>query len=243
MSRPRKCPLCRSKFVSQSTLEGHLRKHHEKELGGMSPARYIFNIRNNKTRGTCIICGKESEFNEHTKKYNRLCNRPMCRERYIKMFRERMQRKYGKTHLLDDPDVQKKMLARRGISGEYGWSDGTPMTFTGQYEEEFLKYCDIFLNLPSADVIAPCPFPVEYNHGGKKHIYLADFFFPSLDLVIEIKATDNKGYRERDIETERVKDKAMVMSNHHYLKVADKNYDEFLEGLIEGRWTKKKFKK
>ena len=67
----------------------------------------------------CIICKKETQWNEATERYERLCS-DACKKKYRQLFRDRM-KKSGKDpdKFLNDPEQQKKMLANRKISGEY----------------------------------------------------------------------------------------------------------------------------
>jgi hypothetical protein len=89
------------------------------------------------------------------------------------------------------------------------------------------------MNWTPSDLFAPAPVCVPYTYGGKKHLYYPDFYVPSLNLIIEIKAYDNKHYRERDIEIEKTKDRAMQKSEYNYAKVHDKQYDEFFKYIKE----------
>jgi hypothetical protein len=147
-----------------------------------------------------------------------------------------MVHKFGKSHLLDDPEMQKLMLGNRSISDKYHFRDGVIFGYTGEYEREFLEYMDLALEWPSVDLTGPSPFAMPYEYEGKQVFYMPDFYIPSLDLIIEIKGT-NAHYQEREKGKELVKDKVAASSGHNYLKILDRNYDEFLEGLIERRWN------
>jgi len=206
---------------------------HKDQLGSISPAQFYFNYKYKKTGGKCIICGKPTKWNESTERYERLCEDPECRDKYREMFRQRMIKKYGKDTLLDDPDVQKKMLDSRKISGEYTWQDGTKTKYVGTYEKDFLEFLDIFLHLDPTDVISPAPQIFDYEYQGKKHFYIPDFYITSINTVIEIKSFDNKHYRQRDIGMEKEKDKAVIRSNFNYIKINDKQYDGFFNYLLK----------
>lgn len=226
-----KCPLCTNKYLNKGALYAHMTDLHEEQLNGLSPAHYYFNFKNKKTHGKCIVDGKETKFNEATEKYDRICSE-RCRKIYREQFKKRMVGKYGKEHLLNDPDVQKKMLSNRKISGEYEWSDGTKFTYTGTYEKDFLEFLDTFLGLESTDVMCPAPQIIQYTHEGKDHFYIPDVYIQSLNLIIEIKASDNNHYRSRDIDQEKSKDKAVAKTDFKYFKVFDKKYDDFFNFLI-----------
>lgn len=234
-------------------LERHLEDKHEEQLDGLSGAQFYFNLKNgyNKKFGSCIICKGPTKFNEKTKKYNRLCEKEECKEKYVAMFKARMMKTYGKESLMKDPEQQEKMLSNRKISGKYEWHDGKVFTYTGTYELEFLKMMDIFLEWNSADLIAPAPMVFKYQFEGKDHFYIPDFYIPSIDLIIEVKGSNNH-YQKRDLEKELLKEKAVlnstktqnlikpgkvvVMRTHKYIKIMDKNYDPFIEALIAGKF-------
>lgn len=237
-----KCPLCNKNFVSIQTLESHVEKHHAEQLeSGISPEQYVFNMRNHKTSGTCIMhgkvssCRKTTEFNKKTRKYNRICSNPKCKTAYVEEFKNRMINKYGREHLLNDPEVQKLMLGNRSISDTYKFSDGTSIVYTGTYELEFLQYMNLALEWPSEDLISPAPFTIYYEFEGNKLFYIPDFYIPSLDLIVEVKGT-NKHYQKREEAKEKAKDNAAQKTKHNYIKIVDKDYDDFLSGLIEGIW-------
>jgi len=228
-----KCPFCKSKYIKKELLYNHILKEHTELIPqGMSVQQFYFNTVNHKSSGQCVICKKETKWNDAVCRYDRLCSEK-CKEVYKKQFRERMMKTYGKTHLLNDPDQQKKMLENRKISGKYKWSDGTIFTYTGTYEHEFLEFMDIFMQWSSKDIISPAPQVFKYEYEGKEHFYIPDVYIPSLNLIIEIKSSDNKHYRARDIAIETVKDKLLEKSNFNYFKVFDKKYDDFYNFILK----------
>lgn len=233
-----KCQFCDKKYVKKPSLYTHMETEHKEQLNGLPPAQIYFNFKNKKEGGKCIMCGKPTQFNLMTEKYDRICS-AKCKEDYSKMFKQRMLKKYGKTTLLNDAEVQKKMLASRKISGTYEWSSDPnfKFTYTGTYEHEFLEFLDIFLNWSPKDLHSPCPFVIEYQYKGKRHFYIPDFYIPSLNLVIEVKSFENKHYRERDIEQEKAKDLAVKKGKYNYFKVHDKYYDDFFDYLIKLKST------
>ena len=216
--------------MQKQSLYQHMEKEHLDQLNGLSPAHIYFNFRNKKTFGLCVWCRvNHTDFNEETERYERFCSKK-CKDAYKKDFQNKMIKKYGKITLADSPEFQEKMLKNRKISGEYKWSDGTIYTYTGSYEKDFLEYLDKVINLDSKDVFAPCPIIFNYEYNNKKHFYIPDVYIASLKLVLEIKASDNKHYRERDLEIEKVKDNIVKNSKekYNYYKVFDKNYNNFI---------------
>ena len=239
----KKCPICGKAMVDSVAVEGHLGRMHPEQLGDSSPRKFLFDLRNGKSVGTCIMRGKipgclvRTDFNERMGKYARLCSNPGCKEGYVAEFRKRMLARYGKTHLLDDEAVQRQMLAGRSISGTYRWRDGSEFTYTGSYEREFLEFMDLVMEWPASDIVVPAPFSIDYEIGGTRHTYIPDAYIPSADLVVEVKGS-NGHYQTRDSATERAKDDAAARSGHNYQKILDHDYGDFIEGLAEGRWSR-----
>jgi len=239
-----KCPICTKTFLNEEGLETHINKKHYEQLNGISSKQFLFNLRNKKDSGRCIMyekvksCKINTTFNEKTGKYNRICDNPVCKEEYVKEFKNRMKKKYGSEHLLNDPKKQREMLSQRRISGEYVWSDGTKFLYTGTYEKEFLKFMDLLVEWPSYDIISPAPINVKYDYENETLFYIPDFYIPTLNLIIEIKGT-NGHYEERDREKQLTKDKALNDSSFNYLKILDKDYNSFIVGLRKNIWKVK----
>jgi endogenous inhibitor of DNA gyrase (YacG/DUF329 family) len=245
-----KCPFCDTKYVAddpkkkanaKKSLYEHMEKNHYDDLDGLSPAQVYFNYKYNKTHGTCVICGKETAWNESTERYNRFCS-DACKEKYRQQFLERMKKRPDWD--LNDPDVQKKMLSKRKISGEYKWRDKKTKTkYVGSYEREFLEFLDIVMELDPSDVFGPAPQIFEYKYDGKTHFYIPDFYIASLNVVIEIKdGGDNPNkhpkIQEVDKEKERLKDEVMKKQKQvYYLKVVDRDYSIFLNWLLAIKYS------
>ena len=144
--------------------------------------------------------------------------------------------KYGKVYLTDDPEQQKKMLANRKISGKYRWSDDSgEIVYTGSYELDFLKLCDLVLNLNFTDISAPSPHTYTYKYEQKDHFYIPDFFINSLNLEVEIKASDNKHHKIVAVDHVKEKLKDDVMRSQkafNYIKIYDKDYREFIRLIM-----------
>jgi len=243
-----KCPYCENKYVAndkkdqpkaKSALYTHMETTHKDELKDMSPAQAYFNFRYKKTHGSCVMCHKETKWNEATERYERFCSEK-CKESYREMFKERMMKKYGKTHLLDDPNQQEKMLANRKISGEYTWSDGKSKSkYTGSYEKEFLEFLDIVMNMTPTDVFSPAPQIFYYKYENKDHFYIPDFYIASLNLIIQIKdggqnSNNHPKIQQVDKVKEKLKDDVMKkQKEYNYVKVVDKDYSIFLNYLLD----------
>ena len=232
------CKFCDYFCYTPEDFVSHLEKHHDEMIPeDMTPWQFSYYLRTGKTYSNCIICKKQTSWNEKTHKYNRFCTNPKCKEKYREVFKNRMVGKYGKTHLLNDPEQQKKMLANRKISGEYLWRDRvTKTTYTGSYEKNFLEFLDQIMNFDPSDIMAPSPHTYFYEYEGEKHFYIPDFFIPSLDLEIEIKdGGDNENKHPKiqavDKVKEKLKDEVMLKNHFNYIKITNQNHEKFFEYL------------
>jgi hypothetical protein len=215
-------------YIKENNNDDYLRLKKE----DISVEQYAFNIRNKKDPftkfGKSIISGKPTTWNNSLNKYNRILDEE--KEEYRKLFSERMKKIHNTDNLLVLPEQQRKMLANRSISGKYKYSDGIEFTYTGSYEHHFLVFMDTMVNWNSEDIYLPAPFEIKYINPktNKESFFIPDVFIESCNLVLEIKASDNNHYRQRDIDIEFAKDAAMKGTNYSYLKVFDKDYSELL---------------
>ena len=240
MSRKRRiyCKFCDFFCYTPEDLVSHIEQNHSELIpDDMTPWQFAYYIRTGKTHGSCIICKGHTSWNEKTHKYNRLCENPKCKEKYVELFKNRMVGKYGKTTLLSDPEHQKKMLANRKISGVYTWRDGhTKTPYTGSYERAFLEFLDEILAFEPSDIIAPSPHTYWYEYEGQKHFYIPDFFITSLGLEVEIKdGGDNPNTHGKiqavDKVKEKLKDDIMSHNEYNYIKIVNKEHEKFLDYL------------
>jgi hypothetical protein len=229
-----KCPYCKLNYLAENAVYNHMEKEHNDQLFNLPAQQIYFNFKNryslNKEFGKCVMTGKPTKFNILTGKYERFADEN-ARKAYREYFRKNMIKVFGKDTILDEPEQQKKMLANRSISGVYEWLNGEKTTFTGTYERSFLEYLDLTLNWENpGDVLSPAPMTFPYKDSeGIQHFHIPDFYISSMNLIINIKASDNQHYRLRDIETEKYQDLAIKTSKFNYLKLYDNNFDKFLE--------------
>ena len=147
----------------------------------------------------------------------------------------------GKDGQMKDPEHQKKMLAARKISGVYVWKDGTKTPYVASFERDFLLFLETMLpNFNPSDIIGPAPQVFYYMYKGEKHFYIPDFYITSLNLIIQIKSAENKHYRERDIEKELAEDAAVDETQYNYIKIYDKDYEEFYDFILNFDFQKTK---
>lgn len=238
-----KCPQCGAKYKSLQTWGNHVSTVHPELIpSGWSYSRYFYYVLTGKNCGSCVVCKKETSWNESTQKYERFCDNPECKEKYREMFKSRMMNKYGKTHLLNDPEQQRKMLAGRKISGLYTFENGKQIGYVGSYEQHFLKMLDKFLKFDPNDLMMPSPHTYEYDYKNEndkenegKHFFIPDAYIPSINLEIEIKQNTNMHPKLLKIDKvkELQKDEMMKsLPNVNYIKIVEKDYTEFFS-LIE----------
>ena len=238
------CKFCEKIFREPEDYVEHLKtKHKDMIPEDMDPWQFMVYLKTGKTAGSCVMCKKPTTWNEKTHKYNRFCANPKCKEKYKETFRKRMIGKYGKVSLLDDPEMQRKMLANRKISGEYRWSDRIhKLAYTGSYELSFLEFLDTVLNFDAEDVMAPSPHTYYYEFDGKRHFYIPDFYIPSLNLEIEIKDggdNPNMHHKIQDVDKRKEAEKDKLMSSNrntfNYIKIVNKENQKMFEYLEKAK--------
>lgn len=80
-----KCLKCGEKFTDKNNLFSHYETDHEDDIPkDWSGARYNFYLKYGRTTGRCSECGRETTWNESTKRPNKFCKDPRCVERYAK---------------------------------------------------------------------------------------------------------------------------------------------------------------
>ena len=142
------------------------------------------------------------------------------------MMKSRMVKVYGHEHLLNDADMQRKMLYNHANAKDYIWDNDHKFRIIGTYEEDFLNKLKSLGWSPN-DIIAPSPNNYWYKWGdGTQHLYIPDFFIPSLTLDVEIKQGGfNDSYMEHNRDIEHRKDLMMQRmcekSGRHYIKIMD----------------------
>lgn len=229
--RKYKCPYCEFR-TDRVNLVYHVSEEHEELIPeGYTAARVVFNMINNKTNGTCIMCGAETDWNEKSWRYERLCGKKKCHDDYVKMVNERMMKKYNKTNLLDDPEHQKKMLEGRKISGNYKFRDGGVRSYCGSYEKKALEFYDKVLEVHSNEIMTPGP-TIEYEYNGEKHFWITDIYYITANLVHDVKdggSNPNKRNMEEYREKQIAKEKAIADANeYNYIRLTDNNFQQLL---------------
>jgi hypothetical protein len=202
----------------------------------MLPDQYYYELTHpGKSKTVCIVCHKPTEWNSETHKYHRLCGNPECREHLREAFKRNAMKKDGRYNYASDPEHQRKMLMHRRISGEYRFSDGGMVAYTGTYEKDFLVICDDIIDINSKDICGPSPNQYSYIYEKETHFYIPDFYFPEYNLEVEIKeGGTNPNMHPKiqmvDKEKERLKDIVIrKREGLNYIKIVDKDYGAFLK--------------
>lgn len=233
-----KCPYCNYKGTKYKCVTHIENVHSEMVPEGYTPARLFFNHINKKSSGTCIMCKRPTSWNEDTWRYDRLCGRKSCADRYKTIMSHGMISKYGKSTLLNSDEHQQKMLERRSISGTYKFQDGGIKTYVGKYEKNLLEYFDKVMNAKSEDIQTPGP-TIEYEFKGRTRLWITDVYYLPANLIIEVKdggSNPNKRsmpeYREKVIAKEKALEK---IGKYNYIRLTDNNFVEFAKTIEEIR--------
>ena len=233
-----KCPYC-EKRVERNQLQYHIGKDHQDMIPqGYTAARVAFNYLNKKTEGHCIICGGVTDWNEDKKRYERLCNKPACKKKYVKMTEDRLKKARGvtKKEMMSNPQHQDMMLKNRSISGIYKFEDGGKVPYVGSYEKNFLEFMDQYLHVSSIDIQAPGP-TIEYYFEGKKHFWITDFYYTPYNLVFDIKdggSNPNKRQMDEYRAKQRNKEAAIIeQGEYNYLRLTDNKFDQLIEIMMD----------
>ncbi len=235
------CPECKMVYKTFSGWSEHMHKMHPTTIPkDFTDLQYFYFTITGRTSGSCVQCHKPTTWNEASGKYNRYCANPECKKAYCKVAKQRMVDKYGKVHLLNDPEKQRDMLAHRKISGKYTFKDGSgSLGYVGSYERDFLMTMDTVLGFKATDIMSPSPHNYVYMYNDKPHFYIPDFYIPNLNLEIEIKDGGQRPNNHpkiiaEDKVKEALKDEIMRKNTSvNYFKVVDEKYTDFFKYLLD----------
>lgn len=237
-----KCPYCETR-LERTKLVSHIDKKHEDMIPqDYTSTRIVFNLINKKTKGSCVICGEETNWNENKARYERICDKPACMKKYKEMTADRLYKKYGKTKedFLKDPEFQEKMLQNRKISGKYKFSDGGIMPYVGSYEKNFLEFMDVFFHVSSTDLIAPGPI-IDYTYKGENHKWITDFYYAPYNLVFDVKdGGDNPNNREMtDYRAKQIAKESAIakLGEYNYIRLTNNQFEQMILLMMELKET------
>ena len=239
MARKYRCPYCNNTYERPKLIKHIAKAHSEMIPQDYTAARVVFDMINKTDGGRCRVCGSPTDWNESKGHYEVLCNNPKCKEKMREDYKRNMLRVKGTYNILNDPEQQKRMLANRKISGKYKHSDGGIITYTGSYEREALEFMDVFMQIPSKDILAPGP-TIEYMYNGAKHIYIADFLYIPYNLIIEIKDggdnPNNQHSDSRDSSREKTLEKERVITDrgeYNYIRLTNNQFPQLIEVFMD----------
>jgi hypothetical protein len=96
---------------------------------------------------------------------------------------------------------------------------------TGTYEDHFLHFLESVYQF-KAEYLAEPPTIFYKDETGKVRFYLPDFFIPSLNLIVEVKGS-NEHYQQRDAHKEEMKREATLREGFEFVQIQDKFYSPF----------------
>lgn len=229
-----KCPYCEDR-LPRKKLGNHIEKLHSDMIPkGYTANRVAFNSINKKDHGTCVICGKESPWNESKCRYDRYCSKT-CISKAAKIA-EKNTKRHEQLRGPDAEKYQKEMLNNRKISGTYKFSTGGEMRYVGSYEKEFLSAMDLLMGVKVEDLQQPGP-TIEYEYDGKKRKWITDFYYIPYNLVFDIKdGGDNPNTREMPEyrAKQTAKEKAIQsQGKYNYIRATNKEFDQVFTMMAE----------
>ena len=220
----------------------HIEKRHPQELADsqLNAEQILYKSTHGTIHGKCMCgCGRDTEWNYKTGKPYKVSPDPSCKKRIADIANARNMKVYGKEKVINDPDMQRKMLEARKISSSYTFHDGGKVKYTGALEKNFLQFCDKILELESRMVLDnPEVFHYYDSKENRDRFYIPDYYLPDYNLIIEIKPggdhpNANPAYIEETRYKEFLKDEAMrKQTKFNYLKIVDKQYGAFVETLF-----------
>jgi len=226
-----RCPDCPKKYDSAAWLYKHVEEVHGDLIPpGVTVKQYVFNRKYNKTHGSCVICKKETKWDENLGKYKRYCS-DECRKEARRRFLKNAKKKLGTGNPASDPEHQLKAIKGRSYSGEYTFKDGGKVGYSSSYEMDFLRFLDEDMGFPSSEV-EQCEIIFWIKLNGKKRFHIPDFYLPSFQLIVNIKTFKNMN---SNIQTtgklrQKLSDKAIVDDgSYHYILILDKDYTDFIQ--------------
>lgn len=234
-----KCKYCEQR-IARSKFTDHIERFHRDIITDEFPAeRLAFYCVNNKISGRCTICGNESQWNKGNMRYDRFCSEK-CRSEYVKMAKDRMRNKYGKEHLLDDVEHQKRMLSNRSITKTYTFRNGAKFEYVGSYEGKLLEFEEKVLELDPKDIMMPGPV-IEYYFEGKKRYWITDQYIIPFNLAIDVKdGGDNPSGLDLSINRAKQVEKEKQITKdgkYNYIRLTDNQFNQLLHVMMDIKYS------
>ena len=269
------CKICKPPATIRSAekLYAHFEAKHKGLLEGTgyTAKQYLYHSRSTlppERIGRCKWSGcksnekdkygnylpKKTAWDETKARYEFTCC-PEHAKRWNEEKKQQMVKKYGRPHLMNDLEHQKKLMAGRKGSGIYRFRDGHEIEYLFAYEKDFLHYLETQYpqNLAKSlkkEGMDLHDFKFKYGDmkscmdkdvmifytyimNNSKHFYIPDMYYEPYDLVIEIKAggvhpNTHPGMMADNTEKNHLKlDAVMRARSHNFIKITDKRYDSF----------------
>lgn len=229
-TRKYRCPFCRL-TATRGDLAAHVEKEHEDMIPeGYNGTRVVYDYINKKNYGTCLICKQPVyEWDDNVARYKNICNKPECMEAL---------KKKAQGNHFDDPEVQKKMLAARKISGSYKFRDGTVHSYVGTYELRCYEFMDS-IGIQGKDIMSPGP-TIYYEYKGETHPWILDWMYIPAMLCCDVKDGGSNPnnrpmieYREKQLAKEAAIEKN---GQYNYIRLTDNNFGQLLSALADIRY-------
>lgn len=229
-TRKYRCPFCRL-TATRGDLAAHVEKDHEDMIPeGYNGTRVVYDYINGKNYGTCLICKKPVyEWDDNIARYKNICDNPDCLEAL---------KKKAQGNHFDDPEVQKKMLAARKISGSYKFKDGTIHSYVGTYELRCFEFMDS-IGIQGKDIMSPGP-TIYYEYKGETHPWILDWMYIPALLCCDVKDGGSNPnnrpmveYRERQLAKEEAIKK---LGQYNYIRLTDNDFGQLLSALADIRY-------
>ena len=112
------CPLCNKWFSHKAECVKHVQSRHPEALlaENLTAEQLIYRSTHGTIHGKCMCgCGRDTEWNYKTGKPYKVSPNPECKKRVAAIADARNKRKYGREKVIDDPQLQTKMLANRKV--------------------------------------------------------------------------------------------------------------------------------
>ena len=123
--------------------------------------------------------------------------------------------RYGVEYACQNDDIHQKQIE----SGYKLKKHLCGLNYQGTYEKDFIDFC-----INNNITLTKSPFfNYELNNESKK--YFPDFYYPKLNLIIEVKSTYYYNLHKKRNEAKK---QSVLSNNYNYILIMDKNYDEFV---------------
>lgn len=197
------CPICKKECKSNNSLISHFQhKHIDKKIDNIS--KYIYdNFYKKDVDGVCLQCGKQTNYLNIKKGYNKFCNISCSR-----------------IYELDNGLFKNRKLGWRWK--KYIMPSGKVINVQG-YEGDCLDF--LFNNgIKEKDIIVNSKEMPKINYSYKEieRTYFPDIFIKSINLILEIKS---KFTYKKDYKINMIKRKNTIKNGFNYLFIIDNNFN------------------